>query len=108
LNEWREIEKTCPRWLHEQLRRLRPRRIVLSGVPGKDTVAPLLLSETDAQHVRTTSVERVHGMEKQGRIGDLRVPVLLTYAISGHTLGRWRSHPRTAHVRETIRGDMSL
>ena len=74
LSEWKAIERTCPQWLHEQLRRLRPRRIILCGNPGKNTVAPLLLSERDAQEVRHTTVDAIHGAERDGRIDDIDVP----------------------------------
>jgi hypothetical protein len=106
LPEWRAIERTCPALLREQLGRLKPRRVVLCGKPGKDTVAPLLLSGSDAHRASETSMDDLHGTVMEGRIADLRVPVLFTYAISGQTIGRWRSHERTEPVRDIIRGDV--
>jgi hypothetical protein len=107
LDEWKLIKKACPDLLHEQLRRLRPRLVVLCGEAGKNRVARFVLSEAEARAVRRSSGDVTHGTQGEGRLDDLQVPVLFTYAVSGQTVGAWRAHPRTQTVRETVRRHLS-
>lgn len=99
---WKQIRADCPKWLVEQLVRLRPRLLILCGSAGKDIIAPLLFDERTAGGMRRTRVREIHGRTAFVQLDDLRIPVVFTFAISGQTVARWRAHPATTTVRTAV------
>jgi hypothetical protein len=102
--EWKKISATCPnKWLVPQLELLEPSLIVLSGAPGKNAIAPLLLSPSESEKVARQRVADLHGSSTRACIGGRMVPILFTLAISNQTKGRWLKSARTEDVRRAMR-----
>ncbi len=99
---WPGIQAECPTWLERQIAAVRPPLVVISGHRGRQ-FARDRLSLPNARQLARRSMGNLHGRVVRASLGGMPFDVLFTYAVSGHTVQAWASHPRTNEVRARVR-----
>lgn len=81
------IEQQCPEWLFEQLRRLEPRMLIVTGNRGKRLVVPRMLRG----HQISDGITTVHATSHVVQIGARTVDMYLSIGFSSSARGWWNA-----------------
>ena len=102
---WDAIQQNCPSWAEKQLVLLQPRCLVVSSAQGRDKVLKVLAFEQAgrADAIKNMRMRDLHGTVETAHFRGVAVEVLFTYAISLLNENKWKTHPRSADIREQLK-----